>query len=76
MLDLCEGLFDGVQVGAVRRQEEELGADGTDGAADGLAFVAAEIVEHDNIARLKGWDEELLDIGAELLPIDRPLKRQ
>ncbi len=73
-LELCEDLLDRVEVGRVGRQEEELGAGGADGAADGLAFVAAEIVHDDDVAGLERRDEELLDIGAEALAVDRPVE--
>jgi hypothetical protein len=50
VFELGEHLFDGIEVGAVRRQEEEMSALGSDDGASGLAFVAAEVVEDDDIA--------------------------
>ena len=47
MFELGEDLLDGVQVGAIRRQEQEARADASDGAADGRPFVAGEII-HDH----------------------------
>ncbi len=38
--------------------------------ADGSALVGAEIVEHDDVARLQGFDELGFDIEAEGLAID------
>ena len=38
MLEIGEGLFDGIEVGTVGRQEEELGAYAADGFAGGLAL--------------------------------------
>ena len=38
-----ERLLDRVEVRRVRRQEKELGAGGSDGFADSLAFMAAEV---------------------------------
>jgi len=43
MFELGEDLLDGIEIGAIGRQEEELGAGGADGAADERALVAAEI---------------------------------
>ena len=42
--------FDRIEVGTVGRQEEELGAGGADGVANGSPLVAAEIVHHDDVA--------------------------
>ena len=70
VLELGEGLFDGIEVWAVGRQEEEPGAGGADRLAYGLALVASEIVEDDDVAGLEGRDQELLDIGQELLAVD------
>jgi len=47
VFQLGEDLLDGVQIGRVFRQEEELGAGRADGMANGAALVAAEIVEDD-----------------------------
>jgi hypothetical protein len=41
--ELGERLLDRIEVGRVGRQEEELGAGGADGPADGLGFVAARL---------------------------------
>src|SRR3546814_20638664 len=56
------------------RQEEELCAGVSDGAADLLALVTAEIIEDDEIVRLEGGDQELLDVGLELLAVDRAIE--
>jgi hypothetical protein len=44
MFELGEDLFDGIEIGAVGRQEDEVSAFGSDDGAGGLAFVAAEVV--------------------------------
>jgi hypothetical protein len=51
MLELREDLIDGIEVGAVGRKEDEVGANGADEAPCLLSFVAAEVVENDDISR-------------------------
>ena len=70
VLDLGEGLFDGVEVGAIGRQEPEAGAGGSDGGSHGLGLVTSEIVHDDDVARLEGSDQLLFDIGKEAGPVD------
>ena len=71
--ELGEDLLDGVEVGAVFGEEEELGAGGTNGAAHGLSFVATEIVEDDDVALLEGRYQDLLHVGPKALAVDRPV---
>jgi hypothetical protein len=54
VFELGKHLFDQIEAWAVRRQEEEPGACGTDGAAYHLARVAAEIIEDENFTTLEG----------------------
>ena len=70
VLELGEDLLDRIEVGRVFRQEEELGASRSDRPSNRCAFVAAEIVHDDDIARLKLRDENLLNIGAEAFAVD------
>ena len=51
VLDLGEGLFERVGVGRVGRQEPQPGPGSPDRLADGFRFVAAEIVQDDDVAR-------------------------
>ena len=74
VFDLGEGLLDGVEVWRVWRQEQETGANGSDGLAYGLGFVAAQIVHNHDIAGFEGGDELLIHIGAEALAIDRTIE--
>src|ERR1700740_1419331 len=73
MLELGEELLDGVEVGRVFRQEEELGPGGSDGLTYGFAPVAAEVVHHDDLIWLERGGENLLDIGPEALAGDRAI---
>jgi hypothetical protein len=53
------------------RKEEQFGAGYPDGATNGLAFVAAEIVDDDDIAGPQRRHQDLLDIGKEAFAVDR-----
>ena len=62
-----------IEVGAVRRQEDQPRVDGADSPPDRDPFVGAEIVHNDDIAGLECWHQHLLDIGAEAHAIDWPV---
>lgn len=53
----------GLRWGLVRWQEEESGSGGSDKFVHHRAFMRAEIVENDDIARLQGFDELDFDVG-------------
>lgn len=74
MFDLGEGLLDRVEVRGIGRKEPETSTSLTDDLPDGIRLVRAEIVHDDDISRLEGWHQLLLDIGTEALPVDRPVK--
>jgi len=74
VLKLGEDLFDRVQVGRVLGQKEEFGSGATDGAANGFALVAAEIVHDHQIAWPERRDQHLLDISGEGLGVDRTVE--
>jgi len=63
--DLCKRLLDRIEVGRVRRQEEQACACGFDHVADFVAFVGREIVHHYDVARHKRRHEALFQIGLE-----------
>jgi hypothetical protein len=71
MFELGKDLLDGVQIGAVGRQEQEACTDASDGASNRWPLVAGEVVHDDDIARREGWDEALLDIIEEAVAVDR-----
>ena len=73
-LELREGLLDRIQVRGIRWQVAKLRACGFDCAANVFAFVSAEIVHHNNVARLEGWDKDLGDIGLETLAVHRAIE--
>jgi hypothetical protein len=70
MLELGEELLDGVQVGRIFWQEEELGAGRTDQRSHDFSFVAAEIIYDDDIAGAECGNENVLDIISETFAID------
>ena len=74
VLDLCESLFDRVEVRRVGRQEPEPGPGGPDHLPHGGRLVGSEVVHDDDIAGLEHGHELLLDIGAEALAVDRPVE--
>jgi hypothetical protein len=49
-LEFGEDLLDVIEIGAGGRQNERLGADRADGSMHSLVFVAAEIVDDDDVA--------------------------
>lgn len=73
VLELGEELFDWIEIGRVFGQEEEPRIGFANCTPNGLAFVGAEIVHHNNVARLEGGRENLLDIEEESLAVDRPV---
>ena len=73
MFELREGILDGVEVGGVFRQKEELGAGGADERTAGL--MASKIVHDDDVAWFEGGGENLLDVGPEALAIDGALEK-
>lgn len=73
VLELGEELFDWVEIWRVFGQKEELRTGFANGAPNSLAFVRAEIVHHNDVARLEGGHENLLDIEEEPLAVDRPV---
>src|SRR5271165_1486787 len=70
-----EDLLDRIEVGGVFGQEHEPGADAADRRSDGFSFVRAEVVEDHDVARLEGWDQELLDVSLEALSVDRAVEQ-
>ena len=71
VFELGEELFDGVEVGRIFGQENELSAGVADSLAYGLAFMATEIVDDDDVAGLERGNEDLLYVDQEPLAVDR-----
>ena len=75
MLELGKHLFDGVQVGRVFRQKEQLRAGAADGGADIGSSVAGEVIGNDQVAGPQGRREHLLDIDAEAVSVHWPIEQ-
>ncbi len=69
-----EHLLDGIEIGAVRRQKEQLCTGLADGAADRLSLMAIEIIHDHDVAGFERGNEELLDISQEAFAIDGAVK--
>src|SRR5437763_258057 len=75
VFELGEDLLDGVQVGRVFGQEEELGACRTDELTHDFASVAAEIVHDYDVARTKRRKQNFLYIDPKAVAIDRAIEK-
>ena len=64
-LEFGKGLFDGIEIGAVGRQVEQLGLAVFDRFPNAGDLVTGQIVHDDNVTRAQGWGENLLDVAAE-----------
>ena len=73
-LELGESLLDGVEVGAVGREEAQGCASRFDQLAHRSTLVARQIVHDDDIAGPQFGDEHLTDIGFEPVAVDRPVE--
>ena len=71
---LRKAQFDGVEVGAVRRQIHQRGAGGFDGVAHAGHFVRAQVVGDDDVTGVERGHEDLFHVGEEARPIDRAVE--
>ncbi len=72
--ELCESLFDWIEVGAIGWQVAKRGAGSLNRLPNASDFVTGEIVHDHDIAVAQGWDEKVLDIDQEARSIHRPIK--
>jgi hypothetical protein len=68
--------LDGIEVGAVGREEPQVGARLRDRHRHLGLLVDGEIVEHDDIAGLQRRDQDLFDVGEETRTIDRSIEHR
>ena len=73
-LELRERVLDGIQVGAVFREEPQVGADVFNRPADGRTLVTRQVVHDDDVARGERRREDLLDVSEETCAVDRTIK--
>ncbi len=71
-----EELFDGIQVGRIRRQIEQRGLRRRDGFFHSCHLVAAEVVEDHDVPGLQGGAQKLPHPGQEQFTIHRPVGDQ
>ena len=72
--ELGEDLFNRVEIGGIRRQEAQRSPGSLKGPPHSRAFVTAEIVHNDDIARGEGREQALLHIGQEPQAGDRAVE--
>jgi hypothetical protein len=65
-----ESLFNGIEVGAVRRQVTDANPSSREQPTDILDFMGGEVVEDERVARAQLWTEHLLQINRKNLGID------
>ena len=70
------GLFDGIEIGTVGRQETQGGATSQDELLDRWGFVDAEVVEDDDVARADLRAEDPVDVGLEHIHVGRALDQE
>ena len=69
-----EAQLDGVEVGAVGREEPQRRAGGCNGSLHAVDLVGCEIVRDHDVAGLQGRHEDLFDVGEETGPVHRAIE--
>ena len=70
-LEFGKRQFNGIEIGAVRRQVADANPSSREQPTDVLDFMGGEVVEDERVARAQLRTEHLLQIGREDLGIDR-----
>ena len=73
-LELREAELDGIEVRAIGWPVPECGPGGLEGPLDAGDLVGPEVVGNDDVAWLQGRHQDLFDVGAEALAIDRAVE--
>ena len=74
-LELGEGILDGIEIGTVGRQVEQLCPACFDRPADARDLVGGQIVHDDDVTRAQGRRQHLLAPGSEDLAVHRPVEQ-
>lgn len=69
-----EGLFDGIEIRTVGRQEADVRADAFDRGAHLRLFVDRQVVEHHHVATVQRGHQDLLDVGEKRRTVDRSVE--
>lgn len=69
-------LLDGIEIGTIRRQKAERGADRGDRRLDFRLAVHRQIVEDDHVPWPQGGDEHLLDVRQKAAGVERAIKHR
>lgn len=73
-LEFGEGLLDRIEVGAVRRDEQERCAEALDSGAHGGFLAARQVVHDDDVAAVQFRLEDTGHIGEERIGVHRPVE--
>ena len=73
---LGEGVLDGVEVGAVGRQQTQAGAGRLDQGLDLRPLVCRQVVHDDDVVGSQFGDEHVLDVGLEARSIDGAVQHE
>ena len=75
-LELGEELFNGIEIGGVRRQITQAGTDGCNGGLDPGDLVTGQVIGHDDVARAEGGTKAFFDIGQEGFAVHGTVEQQ
>ena len=74
-LELCKGIFDRIEIGAIGRQIAEFGTTGLDSLPDADDLMGSQIVHDHDIASAQSGRQHLLDPGQEALTVHRRVQK-
>ena len=75
-LSFANNHLDGIKVRTIGRQEEEVRSGIADRVAGGLAFVASQIVQNDDVTSFQGWNQALLHPRGECTAVDGAIEHK
>ena len=75
-LELSEGQFDGIEIGRVGRQVEQLCAGRLDEFTHAVDLVSRQVVHDDRVAFAQERDQHLLDVDTKGFTVHRPIENE